>query len=221
MNFSCTTDKYDALYARWLVNPGRLLDQAGYQSSMRLLDLCGGTGAVTKEALKRGSHPENICLFDLNPRFHGVPTIQGDVNDLRWGRGLSLERFNQKFDLIVCRQAIAYFDLWDCGPLLSVPGSLELLLAPGGKFVFNVFVKPKWSMKTYKFNGRRFFEASWVSGRQVYHIQASPGLGLDASRFFWYKEEELKRVFGLYFDIDIHRDGPSQRWVCTRKSWLG
>lgn len=217
MIFSCTTDKYDALYERWLAAPGRLLDLAGYKPSMRLLDLCGGTGAVSKEALKRGSRPEDICLFDLNPRYHEVPVVQGDVNDLRWGHGLSPERFDSGFDLIVCRQAISYFDLWAIGPVISLPGSIEYLLAPGGKFVFNVFVKPKWSLKTYKLNGRRFFEASWFCGRQVYHVQASPGLGFDISRFFWYKEEELRRAFWIYFDIEVHSEGASQRWVCTRR----
>jgi hypothetical protein len=32
MDLSCTTEDYDRLYARWVqVNPGGLLDLAGYQ----------------------------------------------------------------------------------------------------------------------------------------------------------------------------------------------
>ena len=70
--FDCSTDKYDVLYAPWLRDPGRLLDLAEYRPGEKLLDLCGGTGAVSKVALQRcGGEKSDITLLDINPRcFH-------------------------------------------------------------------------------------------------------------------------------------------------------
>ncbi len=67
-DFRCTTDHYATLYARWLARPGTLLDLAGYEPGQRVLDLCGGTGAVSQECLRRGANPSTIMLVDLNPR---------------------------------------------------------------------------------------------------------------------------------------------------------
>ena len=76
MALNCTTDKYGALYAKWLKNPGTLLDLAGYEPGMRVLDLCGGTGAVSEECLRRGGSPSDLVLMDLNPRCPGF-NIEG------------------------------------------------------------------------------------------------------------------------------------------------
>jgi hypothetical protein len=40
-HFACTTENYDALYSRYLKNPEKLLEMAGYQTDHDLLDLCG------------------------------------------------------------------------------------------------------------------------------------------------------------------------------------
>jgi|APSaa5957512576_1039674.scaffolds.fasta_scaffold64054_2 16S rRNA G966 N2-methylase RsmD len=81
---NCTTDKYDALYARWLEKPGTLLDLAGYEPGQTVLDLCGGTGAVSLECLDRGAGPAEVTLLDLNPRCSSdrILSIKGDANHL-------------------------------------------------------------------------------------------------------------------------------------------
>jgi methylase of polypeptide subunit release factors len=66
--FACTTENYNALYTRYLKNPARLLEMTAYKSHHTLLDLCGGTGAISLAALSLGADPAHITLLDLNPR---------------------------------------------------------------------------------------------------------------------------------------------------------
>jgi SAM-dependent methyltransferase len=220
---NCTTDKYNLLYARWLENSGDLLDLARYQPGMKLLDLCGGTGAVTKEALYRGAHPSSITLFDLNPRvrIRGVREVAGDVHNL------SKHDF-EPFDIIVCRQAVAYIDLQHEPHALPIGGKFTTaiwnLLKPGGRFVFNSFVRPRWALKSYRYEGHRFFEASgWIphrlGGGRVGHLQWCRGHGVDVTVFRWHTEPELRAALER-FKIDIHRSERGLRWVCTRPSEL-
>jgi SAM-dependent methyltransferase len=207
----CTTDHYDALYARWLPGAGRLLDEAAYLPGMKVMDLCGGTGAVSRECLRRGADPSTIHLLDLNPRCDavGITSHTGDANHLE--RILSTNHFGT-FDLIVCRQAAAYLD-WD--PLMI--GWLKELLKPGGRLVFNMFTEPRWALKTYKYEGKRFFEASAYLGRTIWHVQAGLGVGYDVTRFQWHNPMVLKRRLGFHFDrLSIKARGRSQTWTCIR-----
>lgn len=216
MNFDCTTDKYALLYARWLANPGGLLDLAGYVPGQRLLDLCGGTGAVSLEALRRGADPATITLVDLNPRCpdERIEQVQGDADNI----GVTVFASRQpeclgSFDLIVIRQAAAYLR-WHWMTLTW----LGALLKPGGKLVFNLFTRPKWSFKTYKYEGRRYFEASAYWKRTVWHLQASPKIGWDVTRFQWLDSEKLaQRLRQFGFKTEVFGDGASQRFICTRE----
>lgn len=183
--FECTTDKYDVLYRRWLKNPGDLLDRAGFEPGMRVIDLCGGTGVVAFEALRRGA--AEVVLVDLNPRapvterLHQVKGDAHNVMDLMWPHWGT-----RSFDLVVCRQAIAYLE-----DLPKLAREVSTMLRPGGKFVFNTFRRPRWGARTYKLDGRRYFEASGHIGRIVGHVQAAWGVGLDVSIFEWRPTNEI------------------------------
>lgn len=218
MGWNCTTDKYADLYARWLDNPGNLLDLAGYQPGQRLLDLCGGTGAVSLEALRRGADPSTIMLVDLNPRCPDtrIEQVVGDADNIGpTVFGSRQPECLRSFDVIVIRQAAAYLH-WNVFMLNWLTG----LLKPGGRLVFNTFAKPKWSLKTYKYGGRRYVEASAYFGRTVWHLQAAPGLGWDVSRFQWldlpYLEQRLRQWFrrgGGSVQVVTH--GSSVRVLCV------
>lgn len=200
----CTTDKYDDLYARWLEKPGDLLDLAGYKPVMYLLDLCGGTGVVTREAIRRGSEPQNITLWDKNPRLPlpGVLQIAGDAKHLPGP-------LHGPYDVVVCRQAVAYLDV------TPVFAGVRQLLKTGGVFVFNSFVRPKWAWKSYTYDGARFIEASGWIGKWVLHLQWCRGGGFDVSLFQWHREEELRGAL-VGFDVEVTRSERGLRWRCTK-----
>ena len=207
-SLSCQTEAYSDLYARWMENPGRLLDLAGWKPGDRLLDLCGGSGAVSMEALRRGARHDEIVLLDLNPRCPApIRQYEGRVDQLN-----ALLPGVDLFDVIICRQAIGYLDLeMDLGLLL------HQRLWHGGRFVFNSFVHPRWSLKTYKHGGRRFVEASGYLGHRVGHVQWSRDFGADVTSFRWHEEAELHRVLSPYFEsIQVERTPKSLRWVCTK-----
>lgn len=212
----CTTERYDALYARWLEKPGDLLDLAGYEPGMKLLDLCGGTGAVAREALRRGAPPESVTLYDLNPRLTGHETRDvRQVGGKAERVGLVLWEERGSFDLVVCRQAIAYVDL--AAEPAFAPGVWSLL-RPDGKLVFNSFVRPRWALKSYLHQGERYVEASGWLGKWVGHLQWKLGTlgGLDLSLFRWHREGSLRDHLRL-FDVEVHRSERGLRWVCTKK----
>jgi ubiquinone/menaquinone biosynthesis C-methylase UbiE len=211
MNFQCTTDKYAKLYARWLEKPGGLLDLAKYEPGHQLLDLCGGTGAVSLEALRRGADPSTILLMDLNPRCpdRRIEQIPGDVGAM--GPAMRRQR-HHRFDLIVIRQAAAYLT-WDWELVLW----LQTLLKPGGKLVFNTFMQPKWGLRTYKYGARRYLEASCYFGKTVWHLQASPLIGWDISKFRFHSGTELRQTLSLAFTVTTKQQGRSVYWVCTAR----
>jgi hypothetical protein len=210
----CTTPNYDTLYTRWLENPGQLLDLAGWEPGMKLMDLCGGTGAVSLEALRRGADPEDITLVDIRPRCPDDRIHQeackaeniGFVFDGRWG----------EWDVIVCRQAMAYLNI-DRFSGASLFGSINGLLKSRGVFAFNTFVKPRWAIKRYRYAGVQYVEASGYLGRTVWHLQGALGIGWDATKFHWHEDQQIRDWLGA-FDVTTVTSGRSQRWLCKKRS---
>ena len=215
--FSCTTHKYDQLYARWLRNPGTLLDLAEYQPGQRVLDLCGGTGAIALEAIRRGADPSTITLVDLNPRCHD-PRIEQirttalayleDRNLNSWSHDISIV----PYDFIIIRQAAAYLQ-WD----RNLAWNLKMALSHEGKLVFNTFANPRWGFQSYVHGGRRFLEFSAYFGKTCWHLQASPMIGVDVSRFKYLPSETLVSILEPYFNVTLYEEGKSCRWVCVPK----
>lgn len=232
--FDCTTDTYETLYARWLVKPGALLDWAKYDPERhRLLDLAGGTGAISKEAVRRGA--ETVHLLDLNPRCTREEThvggrrrifmITGRAEDLRaakepwnpleWDEcrypyNWLPDQRTERWDLVVCRQALGYLNL----PVVAK--ALLPLVAPHGRFVFNTFVRPKWSAKTYKHEGRRYFEASGFIGWRVLHLQATDG-DFDITSFRWWTDAEVRASFGPGWALEEFKRTESTLWYSWRR----
>lgn len=206
MDLSCTTPLYDSLYSRWLSDPGGLLDLAEYDPSAdRLLDLCGGTGAVSREALRRGGRC--VTLLDLSPRCPDarVAQVSGRAEE-------ASSLLSGAFDVVVCRQAVGYLD--------PAPAFAEAarVMRPGGRLAFNTFASPRWSARAYRHGGRLYFEASAWAGRRVLHLQASPGLGLDVTSFRWHRDAALLEGLLPWFDMTIRPSGRSTRWLCVRRS---
>lgn len=221
----CTTEKYDDLYDRWLDKPGALLDWAKFDPTQhRLLDLCGGTGAVSKAALERGA--EKVWLLDLKPRAKDkrVESIVGRAEDLsacspfdpldhdecRYPYNWLPDRRSDRWDFVVCRQALGYLDL------PRVADRLWQVIPSGGRFVFNTFVRPKWSLKTYQRSSsewtRRYYEASGYVARRVFHLQGRVGGGFDITSFRWWKEADILHAFRLGWALADFKATPSTLW---------
>lgn len=199
----CTTEKYDDLYDRWLDKPGELLDWAKYDPKKhRLLDLCGGTGAVSKAACARGA--KSVWLYDLNPRVTDarVHPLKGRAEDIDLSRG--------SWNLAVCRQALGYLDIY------RVARSLRFVIEPGGRFVFNTFVRPKWGFKTYRRTAsdwtRRYYEASAYLGRRVVHLQGRVGGGFDVTAFRWWTEKDILDAFSRGWAVADFKVTASTLW---------
>lgn len=206
---SCTTDRYDILYARWLENPGALLDWGSFDPGKhRLLDLCGGTGAVSLEALRRGA--KTVWLYDLNPRApkdQRIISVRGQAEHLDWN-SLTI---GCSWDFVVCRQAIGYLDLD------ATSRALGASVERGGVFVCNAFVRPKWAVRRYEFGGRRYLEASGFFGRRVFHLQAMR-TGFDITAFRWYSGGEIVDAFSPWFSVGkIDQTSTSMRFLFRRR----
>jgi len=178
--FRCTTQRYGRLYARWLCNPGTLLDLASFDPERdALLDLCGGTGAVSLEAIRRGAR-HSPTLLDLEPRCPepSIISVRGDAHDPRSYLGVSV-------DLCTIRQSLGYLKLRVIFPMLYS------VIRPHGRLALNTFLKPRWKALSYRYDGSTFYEASAVIGRSVLHVQASPFIGADVSVFRHHPLEEI------------------------------
>jgi SAM-dependent methyltransferase len=181
---NCTTRDYGWLYARWLANPADLLIRGQFKPGERVLDLCGGTGVVAQEALRRGAG--RAVLLDLAPRCPDDRVLQVRGPAEQANRLVPLV-----FDLIVCRQAIGYLDLH------RTATAMYHLLGSGGRFIFNNFVRPRWRLKTYRHSGRSYLEASGFVGRHVFHLQ-SAFLGMDVTHFRWHTDQDIRDAFYGY-----------------------
>lgn len=183
----CTTDKYDILYARWLENPGSLLDLTKFKPSDTILDLCGGTGAISHEAIRRGA--KHVYLLDLNPRCadNRVVTVKADAHDLSAYASLP------RIDVCVIRQALGYLDL-------GIFKTLARVLSSGAKLAFNGFLRPKWGVSFYKYKNIFFMEASGHIFGRVGHIQVNKH-GIDLSIFKHHTIVDVRSAFKHDFSM--------------------
>lgn len=212
--FSCTTEHYNNLYSRYLQNPGKLLEMVGYVPQHDLLDLCGGTGAISLEALKLGSLPSRITLVDLNPRCKNqhIRQLSGQAIDMM--KQLCDE--GKIFDTIVCRQAFAYLDIeGKSGEELAQ--LLATLIRPGGSFIFNSFIRPRFHAKTYRFQGQRFIELAGYLSRRIFRLQLNLGFGHDLTISKWHREERIFEIFNTYFNMETRWSANAIYWICTSR----
>ena len=203
MKTDCSTDSYAELYAPWLENADDFALKF-VRPEDRVLDLCGGTGRVMTKAWDMGC--QSVALLDANPRavaFAGLKQVKGDANhpDHYFPPG--------SFDVVLCRQAIAYLNLE------SVALGVAQVLAPGGRFCFNNFRKPRWFWKRYEYRNSRYSELGWHIGRDVWHIQRRKGHGWDLTRFKWHQHGDIMSTMSRRFDVFHEQTKKTNYYTCV------
>ena len=206
---------YDWLYENYLGGRDRLMEtvlhhchQEGPETA---LDLCCGTGHVTKQLLDPGKVRKVLAvdsswalLAGLERNLTPHERVMGEVQRLRLDLTspqaydtLSSE-VPDKVDLIVCRQGVGYIP---DSNLLWVPS----LLKPGGRFFFNAFVEPR--PLRFRQSSGGILEAGCYLFGKVYHLQFR-WPRVDLTTFEWKDIESLSRIWSKSgLEVDIQRFG--------------
>ena len=213
-------EDYETLYARYLEHPGRLMyapDPAvPLTEKTRLLDLCAGSGALIRVALKVGLAPNNIVAVEESQPFAGqlhrlgsIHVIHGTVTYLPLFEHLNEEA--HPFDLITCRQAVNYW--WGCEIAVAACN----LLRKGGCFVFNTFntpCDPVPRVKQYTWEGKEYAEIAYQIGGVVHHVQACEGLPMHTTTFRWVPPEEFDDDLAWMVSMNV-----IENWTRTRNGY--
>lgn len=204
MSSNCSTERYAELYAPWLTSASKFTERF-VDPGDRVLDLCGGTGAVARAAVLMGC--QQVSLLDVNPRV--IPAVDGLKGSS--GDANMIDQYfpAHSFDVIVCRQAIGYLNL------ARVAQAAAQTLAPGGRLCFNNFRKPRWFRKRYEFEGDRYSELGWYLGRRVYHIQRKIGSGWDFTTFLWHTDTEVREAMSKNFNVICTETSSTYYYECV------
>lgn len=206
---------YEVLYARYLA-PGRtaqLLDFCGPLEGFHVLDLCGGGGRATLEALRRGAADVTLVDESVPMSHHLAGDARIHLAHMPVAQALRQWFAAQAFDAAVCQQAVNY---WFDPTLFPI---LASHMKPGARFVFNTFWDAPASMpipKVYTYEGRRYLELSWRSDeRTIEHVQVCDGLAPHTTRFQWVTPQQFHAALSPHFDVAERREGKTSVYVCT------
>ena len=213
-------DVYEKLYAKYL-DPESLkilMDLAGEDmTGKRVIDVCGGTGICTEEALRRNA--QRVMLvdgeFDMVPDSIALKDkVTVLINDVEMALTV-LGRYGVRYDIAVCRQGINY---WFNAASVAL---LAELIKPGGVFVFNTFnTRPSETpkIKQYHHRGVSFTEISYVDmTNMVHHVQIREDMEPHVARFQWLSPKSFDLYLGKYFNIEKITRNRTDYYRCIRK----
>ena len=211
---------YEELYAKYL-DPESLkilMDLAGEDMTGKsVMDVCGGTGICTEEALRRNA--QRVMLVDgesdmVPLRVSNLDKVTVHIAEMRMAL-ISLSNLFGKYDIAVCRQGINYW--FNAGNLTF----LTSLIRPGGVFVFNTFnTRPSETpkIKQYHHKGVSFTEISYVDPtNMVHHVQIKEGMEPHVARFQWISPESFDLFLGKYFEIEKTTRNRTDYYRCVKK----
>lgn len=211
---------YEELYAKYL-DPESLkilMDLAGEDmTGKRVMDVCGGTGICTEEALRRNA--DNVILIDgeadmVPYRLSQLKRVTVFIDEVRMALTI-LGEDGIKYDIAVCRQGINY---WFNAQSVAL---LASLIRPGGVFVFNTFnTRPSETpkIKQYHHKGVSFTEISYIDPtNMVHHVQIREGMAPHVARFQWIAPESFDLFLGKYFDIEKTTRNKSDYYKCIKR----
>jgi len=212
-------DVYETLYAKYL-DPESLkilMDLAGEDmTGKRVMDVCGGTGICTEEALRRNA--QRVMLVDqesdmVPDSVSQLSKVTVMINNVRMALTV-LGRYEVRYDIAICRQGINYwFDAMSIALLAE-------MIKPGGLFVFNTFnTRPSETpkIKQYHHRGVSFTEISYVDPtNMVHHVQIREGMAPHVARFQWLSPKSFDLFLGTHFDIEKTTRNRTDYYRCVK-----
>jgi SAM-dependent methyltransferase len=212
---------YETLYAKYIHkrDVGELIDDARMDlHGKRVLDLCCGTGRLTKECVARGA---TVTSVDASAGMtnglrtwmrDNAPTSSLSVCSVEECVGASLLD-KVLFDVVFCRQAVNYW-MYD-----DLMGDFAEIIAPGGKFVFNTFTNEPSQIpvvKEYDYDGSRFVEVGWRESDIVRHVQIRQGFPPHVTDFRWIPPAKFLQMLTPHFDVCVTVKDRTSIYICTK-----
>lgn len=225
IEFNLKHDIYKVLYAKYL-HEDKAAEWLEYYKDIKgdivnpffVLDAACGSGRLGKSIWKLlDSHDDYVdChvdfvdvsmqMMDKEPANH----YEYYVNDISSHSGTL-----KKYDLIVCQQAINYFNLD------RISETFSSLLKKNGVLIFNTFSKEpssKPNVKEYIYNERKYVEVAQNISGIVHHIQICEGVPImHQSKFPYISLEDFKKALSQKFNINIYEEGSSATFCCQKK----
>ena len=220
MKYNMTAEEYNILYKRHLKrSPKELLELAGLQKGMSVLDLgSGSNGRASIVAKEMGA--DVVIAVDDNKyidmlKKYGIEIFYGKVYEFFNTVETSFYNFPvKKFDIVIAQQSINYW-FWDDG----TNGAIFEILKNNGKFVFNTFntcPSEKITVKKYKIDDLNYCEVFNYKDGVVYHLQSADGLKPHYTEFQWISPERFEFLLEP-FDFEVKTDGNTDIYVCCKK----
>lgn len=137
---------YEQLYARYFdKDVVKFIDTVNDNDAV--LDLCGGTGILSKSASQK---TKDITLVDISVLMSRSVLYDSLIKYIHMDVSEFLKENKKTFDVAFCRQAVNYWLTQD---------NLHLMYKFINKFVFNTFhEEPHNKSYTYLYNGKSYVE---------------------------------------------------------------
>lgn len=209
---------YRKLYQRFYNGrmAGELLELvSGGVRGKAVLDLCGGDGRLSLEAVRLGA--ERVFLVDrektmISREAGRCPRIGIRIGSVEYW----LENFSGlglRFDCVACQQAVNYWLNGETARLVAE------ILKKGGTFVFNTFNRKtprKPLVKEYRIGKDNFAEISWLAGKVVHHVQVREGMAPHVTSFYWLSPKRLEAILRPYFKVTVRKQGRTSLYSCVK-----
>lgn len=133
---------YDECLGPLLFEPyaSDLAQRVASLSPQSVLETAAGTGIVTRELVKRLGPSARICSTDLNQAMLDIAAAKLSVPNLSWQQAdaTALPFDDAIYDVVACQFGVMFF------PDKHIAfGEARRVLAPGGRFLFNVWDRPE------------------------------------------------------------------------------
>ena len=218
---------YEKLYRRFILGDrsNQMLCLAGDLRDKVFLDICCGSGRLTKAALDKGTK-KNI-MIDAEARMVSSSFKTSEIAQILIMQvEEALENLiNRKdsVDVAICQQGINY---WLTSQRVE---KLSMSMSQGGVFIFNTFnQKPSNIPKVREYTltdfdeigDSHYVETSWWVENDwfdIYHIQICSGEEPHFTKFKWMSEEYIRNCLDKWFEVDIITDNKTSIYKCVKK----